>query len=81
MKACISRVAPKHKATQHAGAAGGQTTGNQRLGLKVCKARQRGVEFEDEVQIETVKQGRGEWNVKMKSRLRLKVCEARQGGI
>ena len=27
-----------------------------------------------------MKQGRGGWNLKMKSRLRLKVCEARQGG-
>ena len=27
----------------------------------------------------SVKQGRGEWNLKMKSRLRLKLCEARQG--
>ena len=26
-----------------------------------------------------MKQGRGGWNLKMKSRLRLKVCEARQG--
>ena len=55
MKACISRVAPKHKATQHAssGRTSRLTNGNQRLRLKVCEARQRGVDFKDEVQIET----------------------------
>ena len=42
-----------------------QTNGNQRLRLNVC---------------ESVKQGRGGWNLKMKSRLRRKVCEARQKG-
>ena len=27
-----------------------------------------------------MKQGRGGWNLKIKSRLKLKVCELRQGG-
>ena len=48
-----------------------------RLKLKVCEARQRGVEFKDEVQIETESLW---WDLKMKFRLRLKVCEARQRG-
>ena len=49
-----------------------------RLRVKVREARQMGVEFKDEVKIETEVRG---WNLKMKSRLRLKVCEARQRGV
>ena len=53
----------------------GRKKKKSRLRMKVCEARQRGVELDWDWR--SVKKGSGGWNLKM----RLKVCEARQRGV